>query len=288
MVFNMSFSIIKQLSGHSGCEVDLCKDGEEIFVRKSSGSEEYSHRLKKQFIKQKKFLLSTVQTPKILRYGTEKDGIFWFDMEFVNGITLAEYMHNIKVKEIVDLMKVLFSSLMIKDGKTNNKANELFGAKISSLKKKLGTENPLLKQAFAKLENFDFKQIPQTHCCGDLTLENIILAPTGKIYLIDLLDSFYNSWMIDVAKLLQDIDLGWSYRHIKRDYNLNLRLGIAKQALMDDILQIENGKTLLKNIYYVLLLNVLRIYPYTHDEETMNFLNAATEKVLNTIESMEE
>lgn len=280
--------VLKQLSGHSGCEVDLCKDGEEIFVRKSSGSEEYSHRLKKQFIKQKKFLLSTVQTPKILRYGTEKDGIFWFDMEFVNGITLAEYMHNIKVKEIVDLMKVLFSSLMIKDGKINNKANELFGAKISSLKKKLWTENPLLKQAFAKLENFDFKQIPQTHCCGDLTLENIILAPTGKIYLIDLLDSFYNSWMIDVAKLLQDIDLGWSYRHIRRDYNLNLRLGIAKQALMDDILQLENGKTLLKNIYYVLLLNVLRIYPYTHDEETMNFLNVSTEKVLNTLESMEK
>ena len=94
--------------------------------------------------------------------------------------------------------------------------------------------------------------------------------------------------MVDVAKLLQDIDLGWSYRHIKRDYNLNLRLGIAKQALIEDILQLENGKSLLRNIYYVLLLNVLRIYPYTHDEETMNFLNEATEKVLNTIESMED
>lgn len=283
-----SLQIVKHLSGHSGCAVDLCRDGEEIFVRKSSGSEEYSRRLKKQFIKQKKFSLSTVQTPQILKYGTDKDGIFWFDMEFVNGITLAEYMHSIKVKEIVDLMKVLFSSLMIKDGKVNHRANELFGAKINSLKKKLETENPLLKQAFSKLENFDFKQIPQTHCCGDLTLENIILAPTRKIYLIDLLDSFYNSWMVDVAKLLQDIDLGWSYRHIKRDYNLNLRLGIAKQALIEDILQLENGKALLRNIYYVLLLNVLRIYPYTHDEETMNFLNEATEKVLNTIESMED
>ena len=284
----MAVHIIKSLSGHSGCSVKLCKDGDNIFVRKSSGSEEYSRRLKKQFIKQKKFLLPTVQTPKILKYGTDKNGIFWFDMEFVNGITLAEYMHNIKVKEIVDLMRVLFSSLMIKDGKMNSNANELFGTKINSLKKKLGTENLLLNKAFSKLESFDFRAIPQTHCCGDLTLENIILAPTGKIYLIDLLDSFYNSWMLDVAKLLQDIDLGWSYRHIKRDYNLNLRLGIAKQALIEDILQLENGRILLKSIYYILLVNVLRIYPYTHDKETVNFLDTATEKVLNTIENMED
>lgn len=277
---------LKKLSGHSGCIVDLCRDHGVLFVRKSAGTIDYNRRLKKQFIKQKHFNTKYAQTPKILQYG-KIDNIFYFDMEFINGITLAEYMRNIKVKEIVDFMNMLFLSLEIDKQSTYVNSNDIFFKKICDLEKIITYENVMISNALTKLKNYDFSHIPKSDCCGDLTLENILITPTGKIYLIDLLDSFYNSWMIDVAKLLQDIDIGWSYRNTKMDYNLNLRLEIAKQSLIENILQLEDGKSLLISIYHILLLNILRIYPYTSDRDTLRFLDNAIEKTLNSIEQME-
>lgn len=277
---------IKKLSGHSGCVIELRKKNDELFIRKSAGSIEYNHRLKRQFIKQKKFNLEYAKTPKILRYGKDKN-VFYFDMEFINAITMAEYMHIIKVKEIVDFMKILFFSLKINESSINPYADKIFRNKIKELSLKICKTNHIIKEAICVLTNHDFSNIPQSHCCGDLTLENILIAPTGKIYVIDLLDSFYNSWMIDVAKLLQDIDIGWSYRNLQMDYNLNLRLEIAKQSLIENILQLENGKFLLKEIYYILLLNLIRIYPYSSDQDTIEFLDNSVKKTLAKIKEME-
>jgi len=207
-------------------------------------------------------------------------------MEFINGICMSEYMNQIKIKEIVDLMGLLFTSLPIKQSVITDKSESIFKEKILSLYKTCDTNNQLILKSLNKLKEFNFKNVPLSACCGDLTLENIILSSSG-IYVIDLLDSFYNSWMIDVAKLLQDIDLGWSYRHQERNYNLNLRLATAKQALLDNLYAMENGKQNVITIYHILLLNVLRIYPYAKDQTTILFLNNALESVLNSINEME-
>lgn len=283
----MSIKILKNLSGHSGCNIYLCQSDNVLFVRKDAGSVNYNIRLKKQYIKQKYFALNEAKTPQVLGYG-KKDGIFYFDMEFVNGITLSEYMYQIKIKEIVDFIAVLFNALKITESKINPIANRIFQTKINLLNAKVDISKSCVIEAFRKLRNFDFSSVPCSPCCGDLTLENIILAPMGNLYLIDLLDSFYNSWQLDVAKLLQDLDLGWSYRHRGRNYNLNLRLETAKQALFDNILSFPEGKVWLQQIYYILLLNVLRIYPYARDKETLDFLDSSTEYLLNRLKKMEE
>lgn len=279
--------LIKTLSGHSGCNLNLYKDSDKIFLRKDAGKPDYNRRLKKQFIKQKLFKLAEVKTPVIYDYGLDKNGVFYFDMEFINGITLAESMKSIKIKEIVDLIGLLFRSLPISDGVINTKSQEIFQNKISALSRTCDIANSNVAEALAMLRDFDFSGVPQSACCGDLTLENILLGSTD-IYIIDLLDSFYNSWMIDVAKLLQDLELGWSYRNQQTDFNLNLRLATAKQALFDNLLAINGGKQYLFVIYHILLLNVLRIYPYTKDEKTMNFLDSAVQKVISVIREMEK
>lgn len=281
------FELIKTLSGHSGCRLNLYKDGSKVLLRKDAGKPDYNRRLKKQFIKQKLFKLAEVKTPVIYDYGLDKNGVFYFDMEFINGITLAESMKSIKIKEIVDLIGLLFRSLPISDGVINTKSQEIFQNKISALSRTCDIANPNVAEALAMLRDFDFSGVPQSACCGDLTLENILLGSTD-IYIIDLLDSFYNSWMIDVAKLLQDLELGWSYRNQQTDFNLNLRLATAKQALFDNLLAINGGKQYLFVIYHILLLNVLRIYPYTKDEKTMDFLDSAVQKVISVIREMEK
>ena len=92
------------------------------------------------------------------------------------------------------------------------------------------------------------------------TLENILITRDRKLYLIDFLDSFYNSWMIDVAKILQDVDLKWSYRNSETNQNLEIRLLIAKLSLTNEILRLPNGRDKLNTIYHILLLNICKAF----------------------------
>lgn len=278
--------LIKNLLGHSGCNLNLYKEEDRIFLRKDAGNANYNRRLKKQFIKQKKFNLEKVKTPRIFEYGINNKGIFYFDMEYINGITLSEYMKQIKIKEIVDLITLLFESLPIKQGGYFDRAQNIFQHKISDLETILDTSDINIKQSLDMLKKYDFSKVPQSSCCGDLTLENIIINMRGEIYVIDLLDSFYNSWMIDVAKLLQDVELGWSYRKQVRDFGLNLRLATAKQALFDNILSLEEGQTYLVTIYHILLLNILRIYPYAKDKLTLDFLDNSILQIFENIKNL--
>lgn len=279
---------IKQLSGHSGCGVILCEDGDGFFVRKISQKPSYDFRLRKQFIKQSRFSAENFATPAILSYGRE-NGHFYFDMQFIHGVTLAEYMKSIKTKKIVNLMDYLFKSLPVESNVYRPGTQTVFQNKIADLNRKMSEKSAVQTDAFSLLQNFDFSAVPSSYCCGDLTLENILLDETErKIYLIDFLDSFFNSWMIDVAKLLQDLELGWSWRKQPTDTNRNLRCMIARQALIEGILDLPDGQSKLESVYHILLLNILRIYPYTHDAETYDFLESALRKTLNIISDLKE
>ena len=226
------------------------------------------------------------KTPKILNCGHE-NGLFFFDMEFLNGTTLSEYMSNIKIKEINSLISLLFRSLPVENSKILPETDKIFKNKILQIKEQLRPCDTEALNAVSKLEQFDFSNIPFSYCCGDLTLENIILDENKQIYLIDFLDSFYNSWMIDVAKLLQDLELYWSYRYQEIDFNLAMRLAVAKEALLENISEYENADANILSIYHILLLNILRIIPYAKDEQTANFLKSALNKVMGNINQME-
>lgn len=126
---------IQVLSGHSGCEIYLMREDKKIFVRKISASAAYNIRLKKQFIKQKRFHSQKVYVPETFSYGYES-GKFYFDMAFINGITLAEYMKVIKTKDIVRLMTVLFDILPVHKNKRVPTSQKVFTEKINELKKK--------------------------------------------------------------------------------------------------------------------------------------------------------
>lgn len=273
---------MKKLSGHSGCSVWLMDNQGKPFVRKQSGSLPYNMRLKRQFIKQRKFCLSNIKTPAILGCGLN-NGLFYFDMEFIQGVPMSQYMDNIKVGEIEHLISLLFHSLQIKKGKKYINADKIFKTKIASLEKMLD-KNGVIEKCLSKLKYFNFSSVPYSACCGDLTLENIILSPEG-IYVIDLLDSFYNSWMIDVAKLLQDVDLYWAYRDIQMSPVLKKNLLLVKNLLSRKIFRLENGPEKLLTIYHLLLLNLLRIYPYSVDEKTIKFLDKSCIACLQTIKN---
>ena len=93
--------------------------------------------------------------------------------------------------------------------------------------------------------------------------------------------------MVDVAKLLQDLELGWSYRYDNKSPNLQLRLLVAKEALIETLSAMPNGQDIIIKVYYILLLNVMRIVPYAHDDVTKEFLEKSIEKLNNILDTKE-
>ena len=91
-----------------------------------------------------------------------------------------------------------------------------------------------------------------------------------------------------MAKLFQDLELEWSFRNQPNNTNRSLRLLIAKKTLLSELTKQKDADKLISTVYYVLLLNVLRIYPYANDKDTVIFLNNAIDKVINIIKSIKK
>lgn len=269
--------LIKELSGHSGCRVDVYSTGTNLIVRKKSSSIHYNQRLQNQYRKQKEFESDFTKTPRIFGEGFE-NGLFFFDMEYVKGRTLAELFHSAEpalLKSFIDKLILNFrnaNSILLEN------ADDVFKYKISKTKKSIeciGYSDLVTSSAFEILQGYDFSKIPCSFCFGDLTLENIIIDEKGDIVLIDFLDSFYDSWMIDAAKILQDLEVGWAWRYAF-DSNIELRRVVILEYYKN-MLKSSGLLNHYNDLYAVLLLNLLRIVPYIklNDEKTKAFLMSA-------------
>lgn len=280
------------LGGHSGCKILLIEDDDgHVYVRKVSKDRDYNARLKIQSEKQASFDGNPIKAPKVLNSGYTTDGLFFFDMEYIQGITLAEYIKTIEIGKMKGLVEALISSLVPKKIPDMTEAEKIkvvdtFSTKLSGLRKTLSNaNNKIVDQALDLLEAHDWSKLTPTQCHGDLTLENIIIK-NDNMYFIDFLDSFYDSWFLDVGTLLQDVQAMWSYR-FEKSVNMNtvLRLIVFRDLLLDEVQKIYSEYIV--EIYYALLQKLLRIYPYTKDERTYSFLNEKTQIVLDKIQMLE-
>ena len=110
---------------------------------------------------------------------------------------------------------------------------------------------------------------------GDLTIENIIIAPqmNPKWYIIDPNpDNIFNSQLIDWAKLMQSVHLG--SEGLNRNFscvieNNSIQLLFTKSQAYTElhdqlvsIIRIQQGNDKLREIYFHELINYLRLTPY--------------------------
>ena len=141
------------LGGHSGCQILLCETEENlVFVRKISSNIEYNQRLIKQAEKQSLFNTPSIKTPKVLDRGYTKDGLFYFDMEYVQGITLAEYLKRIEVGKVRGLVEQIVNGINSLIGTEKGEFSErVFQNKIDSLEKKLSIQSSIyVEKAFVE------------------------------------------------------------------------------------------------------------------------------------------
>ncbi len=293
------------LGGHSGCQIYLMEeDNGNTFVRKISRDKGYNERLKVQSEKQSAFHGEPIKTPAVLRKGYTENGLFFFDMEYIQGITLAEYIKTMEIGKVRGLVESLVSSLIPQteisyvpgaEEQTRNAINtesdtdvqSIFNKKLSGLRQALSTHNnPIINHALDLLGAHDWSRVTHSPCHGDMTLENIIVK-NDKLYFIDFLDSFYDSWILDIGTLLQDVQVMWSYR-FQEDVSMNtvLRLIVFRDLLVDEIKKVN--PLYVVEIYYALLQKLIRIYPYTKDELTYRFLDEKTSLIIEDIMKLEK
>lgn len=278
---------ITDLGGHSGCKVLLCEtDDNIVFVRKLSSDVEYNKRLMAQAQKQDRFKSKTIKVPAVLEKGYTEEGLFYFDMEYIQGITMAECMKTIEIGKVRGLIETIVNDILVQ--RSGSRAEEkVFADKISLLKDRLADKNiPVIVEAIELLSNHSWEKFTRSRCHGDLTLENIIVKD-DQIYLIDFLDSFYDCWIMDIGTLMQDVQTLWSYRYQNNVSNNTLiRLIIFRDILMDMVKEMSTDNYV--EVYYALLLKLIRIYPYVKDERTDRFLNEKVQSVMDIINREEK
>ena len=196
-------------TGLSGCKLELIDSN---ILRKHSSSEPYNKRLDLQIRKQQLFsnrVCRNIETPKILN--VDRQHLYYFDMEYVSGNSFAEYFSVSSLKDIefvLDSLYGYFDDLI---------SNARFYKPEVSKKILLDKIESLSPTTYYMEEIFFIRQvieqvemhIPQTFCHGDLTFTNIIFHQ-NRLYFIDFLDCFIDSFLSDLVKLKQDLWHHWS------------------------------------------------------------------------------
>ena len=128
--------------------------------------------------------------------------------------------------------------------------------------------------SFSKFNISLKKNTPKINCHGDFTLENMIVS-NEKLYLIDFLDSFLETNLIDISKLIFDIRYFWSQRHINKNSKSIVKNIFFEEKLINLPLYCNHKN----KINCLVIMSILRIMPYIEDKNhsLRNFLNRCLE-----------
>jgi serine/threonine protein kinase len=238
----------RPLKGHSGCRLVL--NGQ--IVTKTSANEEYNKRLVAQANKQKAFSHEHIKTPEIYAIG-ETDGLAYFEMEYIRGISFVEYCRCKSITSIASKINHLTSHNCIK----------------ADFRQQVLDKCETLRGFPLELLDLADWTLPVGNCHGDLTFENVLVDDNDQLYLIDFLDSYVESSEIDCSKLMQDTYCSWSYRD---------------EAIVPwHVLKFINDMLSTPRRYILLLINLYRILPYTTDRDTKEWLQMQIERTMGKI-----
>lgn len=255
--------LIKILNGNSGCDVFLCEEFRKKYVRKVSPSTSYNQRLENQMRKQASFFKSfdEIRTPAILRSGYKGD-LFYFDMEYIDGNSMSDKVNKEDIRSLDPYLNTILKYLSSQE---YSKTKDLTGH-ISKKVEGARSIMPQYSNYFDYILDYSWDKIPfNGFCHGDFTFENLIIL-NKQVFFIDFLDTFVESVLLDISKLLFDVRYFWSKRDSKRKT-------IIKNIYIDNLivktdLYRENYET----INRLLVLDILRVIPYCKDKYLLDYL----------------
>ena len=205
-------------------------DGSKLFVRKIGAIGRNVERMTA--------LVTELPVPKIYRHSD-----ITLDMEYIHGLDIKTYLKSNQPNRLLQFLTDTLDQLSV--NAVDKDYTEVYKNKLAEI------DFTLLPFTAEELIARLPKHLPQSQYIGDLTLENIIYTEDG-FYLIDCATIEYDSYIFDIAKLRQDLDLRWFTRNT--DLVLDVKTNYIKQQLK------QRYPPALVDNDYLLILMLLRVY----------------------------
>lgn len=279
------------VKGHSGCLIEIINEDNELYVMKSSSNPKYYDRLIKQAQKQDsaaKLKYQHIRIPQILSVKKGMD-IVQVKMEYVYSKNFVEFFESAGFEQIDCFVEALkrfidteislspqknISSSLIKDKYINVKENVM----MNSLLNTDSNIKEIMDFSERIFSNLSDMTLPLGICHGDLTFSNILFNGSNY-YLIDFLDSFIESPLMDVVKIRQDSTYQWSRLMYVKPID-RTRFDIICAKIDDELNNYFDSYEWYRNYYKTFqLMNILRVLQYAKEEKTV----AQLKKILNGI-----
>ena len=285
-----------KIEGHSGCKLEILNNNNNnsYSVKKHSGSIPYNERLKQQMLKQQVFYKKTSKlnvflTAEIINEGYDNNSeIYWFSMRYVGGDNATEYFSKLDVHKLRQISNnyIEYFKKLINESKVLNAPIAPIVGKIAELKKKFKKNNNLTKGFREELIGYLTNAVPNKkiyfgNCHGDFSLTNQLYTK-DNIFLLDFLDSFLDSPVIDIVKLRQDSNLGRIFQlDTKLEKYKYSRAELSIAFLDNSIKEFIDSDEILSAWYpYLQVLNLARIIPYTKSKKELAFLEKNILKII--------
>ena len=238
-------------TGLSGCSLELINDR---VLRKYSPTIDYNSRLLSQADKQVVFgnrIYKNVDAPKV--YDIQEN---YFDMEYVAGKSFQDFFSTASVSDIEFVVSTLFDyfDTLISTARNIDVTKQILN-KIDNLKEK-SSYPKYIEFLRTYVENKKII-VPHTFCHGDLTFANIIFH-SNRLFFIDFLDCYVDTFLSDLIKLKQDLHHLWAVRN--QDV-YTVRIHQIYEYIWDK-LQVKYADYLTDSFHVLDAMNALRIEPY--------------------------
>ena len=248
-------------TGLSGCKLELING----LLRKHSASAEYNSRLISQAEKQivfSKRIYKNIETPKV--HDIE---VFYFDMDYVSGQNFEEFFSSASVNDVEFVVSTLFDyfDTLILTARSLNVTNKIL-SKIDSLKEK--TSHTKYIEFLRKYVENNSIIVPHTFCHGDLTFANIIFHK-NRLFFIDFLDCYVDTFLSDLVKLKQDLHYLWA---VQNQNVYSVRIHQIYQYIWDKI-EVRYESFMNESFHVLDVLNTLRIEPYLTSDAQRGILD---------------
>ena len=244
-------------TGLSGCSLELINDR---VLRKYSPTTDYNSRLLSQADKQVVFgnrIYKNIDAPKV--YDIQQN---YFDMEYIAGKSFEEFFSSASVNDVEFVVSTLFDyfDTLISTARSFDATNKIL-TKIDSLKEKSSHKKYI--EFLRKYVEDNRIIVPHTFCHGDLTFANIIFHK-NRLFFIDFLDCYVDTFLSDLVKLKQDLHHLWAV-HNQDVYSV--RIHQIYQYIWDK-LEVRYESFMNESFHILDAMNALRIEPYlTSDDQ---------------------
>lgn len=285
-----------EVKGHSGCNIEIVKRNNSIYLEKSTFDKKYVKRLYNQATKQKeasKNEYQYIRVPEIFDIEINNDKMV-MRMEYVYSKNFMDHFENAGFEQINYFIKAfdLFIRREVENSEMKSLSFDIISDKWKDVKIKISDNkyissdmevNKIVKEVDKILrDNSEDIRIPVGVCHGDLTFSNILFNG-NNYYLIDFLDSFIESPIMDMVKLRQDTAYLWSPLMYTGNYD-STRLNIICNKIDNELDKCFKRYEWYCKYYNIFqLFNFLRILQYARDEKVIVYLKRVIKEIISSL-----